>query len=139
MKTRGADGRFVATGEPIIKNNGYRYFWSPDHPLANRDGYVAEHRAVVFAAGIDVPNGSIVHHRNGDRLDNSTENLEVLSRGEHQRLHQAQGDHRGPPRREIDIARVTELRQQGQTWKAIAADLGVGVMTVWKRAQETLR
>lgn len=134
MKYRAADGKFFGDGF-IIKNNGYRYLWNPTHPLAHADGYVAEHRAVVFDAGVDVPAGSIVHHRNGDQLDNRLENLAVLTRSEHQRLHCASGESRRP-RIPIDLALVASRRAGGATWAAIGRELGVSAMTVLRRAKE---
>jgi hypothetical protein len=57
--------------------SGYIRVWRPGHPLAKQDGYVLEHRLVVHEAGIAVPDGWHVHHRNGDTADNRLENLEV--------------------------------------------------------------
>lgn len=48
----------------------------------------AEHRAVVEAAmGRALVPGEEVHHVNGDKLDNRAENLIVMSKSEHARLH----------------------------------------------------
>lgn len=44
--------------------------------------YEYEHRLVV-----DAEPGEIVHHINGDKLDNRPENLQVMSQSEHVRLH----------------------------------------------------
>src|ERR1035437_1466344 len=41
-----------------------------------------EHRAVIVPA-----KGQIVHHRNGDRLDNAPNNLEPMDRPTHSRHH----------------------------------------------------
>ena len=68
----------------------YRYIRFPSHPLANSDGYVAEHRLVAWNAGLLIHPSDQVHHINHDGLDNSLGNLEVLSPTEHRRRHAAE-------------------------------------------------
>lgn len=63
--------------------------------------WVLEHRLVIERQqGRHLEPDEHVHHRNGDGLDNRTENLELLSKSEHMRLHAidraATGRHRGP-------------------------------------------
>ena len=72
---------------------GYWYLYQPDHPLANRHGRVLEHR-LVMERHLDRPltRQEVVHHKNGDRLDNRIENLQVFdSNGDHLR-HELKGD-----------------------------------------------
>jgi len=65
---------------------GYRRVWAPDHPLANGDGNVLEHRKVLYDSG-EFPKEWHVHHRNGEKLDNDTDNLEAMPADEHHRRH----------------------------------------------------
>lgn len=71
-----------------MHKSGYIYVYTPDHPSANRDGYVLEHRLVAEQlAGRIIRRGEHVHHMNENRADNRPENLKVLSASEHAKLH----------------------------------------------------
>jgi hypothetical protein len=70
-----------------VAPSGYVRVWRPGHPVANGDGYALEHRAVLYDAGVPIPQGTHVHHRNGDRQDNRLENLEVLAPVDHVHHH----------------------------------------------------
>jgi hypothetical protein len=69
------------------RHNGYQRVFRPGHELAAADGYILFHRAVLHDAGIEIPDGFHVHHRNGDKRDNRLANLAVVSPSEHARLH----------------------------------------------------
>lgn len=60
--------------------NGYIYVFRPDHPCANRNGKILEHRLIMEAQiGRYLLPDETVHHRNGIKHDNRPENLELWS------------------------------------------------------------
>jgi hypothetical protein len=62
-----------------------------EHPLADPNGFAYEHVVVWCAAGRPRPgDGEILHHRNEDKTDNRIGNLELLTRGAHNALHNAE-------------------------------------------------
>lgn len=74
-------------GGRVLDRNGYYMIYAPDHPhVVNR--YVLEHRLVMEQVlGRYLTPEEEVHHKNGDITDNRPENLEVMTKGEHSRLH----------------------------------------------------
>lgn len=66
---------------------GYVAIIRRGHPLADKRGRVLEHRYIAWEAGLFDDPALEVHHRNGDKLDNRLENLEVLTTAEHASRH----------------------------------------------------
>lgn len=59
-----------------------------DHPMADKNGLVMEHRLVMAAVlGRYLGSHEIVHHINEDPFDNRPENLVVVSRAQHVGIH----------------------------------------------------
>lgn len=58
------------------------------HPMANRHGYVKEHRLVMAKAlGRPLQPSECVHHIDLDRRNNALENLVLVSRSQHMAIH----------------------------------------------------
>jgi hypothetical protein len=84
---RGAD-HWSWRGGTHIDSRGYVRSRCPDHPNAAKNGYVAEHRRVASTVlGRRLSSEEEVHHVDGNKLNNSPENLLVVPTGDHQRLH----------------------------------------------------
>lgn len=70
-------------GGKIVTHYGYVEIHAPDHPYANKRGYVFEHRLVMEKqVGRYLTRQENVHHKNGLRADNRVENLELWSRAQ---------------------------------------------------------
>ncbi len=84
-KGRAAPCRYQQGGYWMLRwNEGGRYVWQ------------FEHRAVWESHNGPIPDGSewVVHHLNGDKLDNRIENLQLMRRADHTSHH-----HRGTRRK----------------------------------------
>lgn len=75
----------------LNKSLGYVSVGAPDWFTGRKDsgGRVHEHVLVYCEANglTEIPKGYVVHHKNEVKTDNRKENLELLSRADHIRLH----------------------------------------------------
>jgi len=71
---------------------GYKFIYLPDHPAARKSknwlGYVLEHIVVVEKMiGRRLREDELVHHLDGDTVNNVPTNLLVLLKSQHMKLH----------------------------------------------------
>jgi hypothetical protein len=78
-------------GGITFQKAGYKMILNRSHPFCNMRGYVAEHRIVMEnKIGRYLTKQEVVHHINGDVVDNRIENLMLFkNNSEHMRYHYA--------------------------------------------------
>lgn len=79
---------FVKRHKTYVTKEGYIQVYKPSNPMARDNGYVAQHR-LVASKMIKRPLSSdeIVHHIDGNKLNNKPSNLQVVTKSEHWRIH----------------------------------------------------
>ena len=68
---------------PTRIKNGYLQFFD-----FSRNAWNWVHRKVAEIVYGEIPKGHEVHHKNRNKLDNSPDNLQVLSKEEHRKIHE---------------------------------------------------
>lgn len=83
---RKRDGMYLSSNGYVVVNVGV------EHPLADPKGFCPLHTLIWVAAGrkrARVKENTLLHHINGNKLDNRLENLVLLEHDEHTSHHNA--------------------------------------------------
>lgn len=126
-KTSKRGGRKPGPVKPFIERSGYRYLFRPKHPFSTRQGYIAEHRVKMEEKiGRYLTKSEVVHHINHLRHDNRIENLQLMRKRAHQKLHMKERAEEVIPRNRDVVADLSK----GYRRKDIAATYSVSIAYV---------
>lgn len=87
-----AETNLTQTDEDVIYYNGFKYKFSQNYFRRRNDGKSERflHRAVWVAHYGSIRDGFVVHHKDHDTRNNSIDNLELITVGDHHRHHNAE-------------------------------------------------
>ena len=78
--------------EKVVKKGDYLYAVVRDHPNRTSRDYVLMHRVVAEnRLGRLLSSDEVVHHVDGNKKNNSDDNLEVMTKWDHNRMHSSTG------------------------------------------------
>lgn len=118
-------------GRTRIGYKGYVFEYDKDHPSCNKDGFVRQHRLVMEKhLGRYLTGQEVVHHIDRDVRNNNIENLRLMSKSDHTRLHALEDGN--PTKKDLHEDEVRESLQ-GRTTAEAAKILGVHHMTLRNR------
>lgn len=94
LKARGMKAQNPYHKGHIVTYNGYKMVKAPGgHPYADSKGYVREHRLVVEQKlGRYLEPHEVVHHKDGNKMNNDPDNLELTTLSEHTGEHARAGE-----------------------------------------------
>lgn len=118
----------------LVSSHGYvKVRVGRAHPLADPNGYAYEHLLVWVAAGRPKPTRSqILHHKNGNKLDNQLRNLEILDRVTHAAEHQ-------PMVADSVVSEIRERYAAGENGTDLAREFGLPQSRVYRFIKGTTR
>jgi len=118
-------------GSGISIVGGYRYLRALDNPNKTKHGFVAEHRLVVEKeVGRYLSMEEVVHHINGNTLDNRIENLRLFSNDAE---HHSEATHWGGcSLNPEDIKGIKRMREDGALLREISAKYEVSISSISK-------
>lgn len=115
------------TGEQYIDKDGYIVVVFPS-------GAFHLHKSVAQQKlGRYLLPGEIVHHVDGNKLNNESDNIEITTRSEHGKIHHANQGEKHPSAKisNVDAAIIRERYKSGESRKKIAQDFGITNVQVW--------
>lgn len=114
-----------------LRPDGYRMILAEDHPFADVKGYVREHRLVMESSiGRFLDPKEVVHHIDGDRSNNSIENLKLYASNAYH-LSDAHG------LKIPDQERYIALYESGMSAREIGKEIGVDHHAVAKSMRKS--
>jgi AraC-like DNA-binding protein len=113
------------------KATGYIYIYMPEHPMANKRGYIPEHTLIMEKAiGRYLKTDEVVHHINGIKNDNALSNLKLMSAYQHKSLHSRK------ERKTIDVNEAHNMLKQGYTVAEVCEAVGVSRVTLMRKLEK---
>ena len=110
---------------------GYVNIYCPEHPFVAKSGMIPIQRLVTEnKIGRYLYSGEIVHHKNGNKIDNRPKNLEVMTKSEHRKLHMVTPPNLGLRKYKNKIDKIIELRKQGLFAYQISNKLAIPRRTI---------
>jgi transposase len=114
-----------------VKDSGYIQVLLPNHPRADKSGYVPEHTLVMENhIGRYLKKNEVVHHINGVKGDNRIENLRLMTDFQHKCMHS------GKERKIVDLQIAHDMLVGGYTLPEVCETVGVCVKTLKRKLKE---
>lgn len=127
-------------GGQVLSAKGYWYVLDHSHPGANADGYVKRATLVLESSlGRFLEQGELAHHLDEDKTNDEISNLQLMTVGEHTRLHHKRKPCAiGGPLRRVVWPSDEELLRQAQIYsvRKLGQLLGVSGSAVWQRLRK---
>lgn len=81
-------GLFSKRNKNYQTKEGYIQHYNPKSPDARNNGYSPIHRDVARKKNKrNINENEVVHHKDGNKLNNKKKNLEIMTKSEHNKLH----------------------------------------------------